>query len=93
MSHKLINIEAATIQKITRREGDAAPYDVIQVLDEEGEEQYLFPPVLAVAEVKAILREINYAYDKGYDVGSAARARAVCEALGFNPEMLESNND
>lgn len=89
MTQKLINIEYATIHKITRQDGDAKPYDVIQVLDEDGEERYLFPPVLAVAEVKSILREINYAYDKGYDNGSASRARTICHALGFKQEMLK----
>lgn len=62
---------------------------MIQVLDEEGEECFLFPPVLAIAEVKSILREINYAYDRGYDNGSASRARTICDALGFKREMLE----
>jgi len=89
MSRKLINIDTATIHKITRQHGDAKPYEVIQVLDEEGDEKYLFPPILSVAEVKSILREINYAYDKGYDYGSASRARTICDALGFKREMLE----
>lgn len=89
MSRKLINIETATIHKITRQHGDAKPYEVIQVLDEEGEERYLFPPVLAVAEVKSILREINYAYDRGYDNGSATRARTICDALGIKRDALE----
>ncbi|MEB2478120.1 hypothetical protein QMM96_22075 [Citrobacter freundii] len=91
MGHKLINIETATIHKITRKDGDAQPYEVIQVVDEEGEERFLFPPVLAIAEVKSILREINYAYDKGYETGELRRSRDICKLLAIKPEAFEND--
>lgn len=88
MAHKLINIDTCRIER-QEQPTSLYPTGVIKVFDEEGDERYLFPAVLADAEVKYILREINHAYDKGYDVGSASRARTICDALGFKREMLE----
>ncbi|HHR0679374.1 TPA: hypothetical protein ACS1FU_001940 [Klebsiella aerogenes] len=79
MSNELINIEAATI---TRGE-------VVQVWDEEGDKCFSFPATLSDAEVKAILRQINAAYAKGFECGSSSRARSICRALGMKPSALE----
>jgi len=59
------------------------------VLDEEGDKRFSFPAILTDDQIKAILNEINRAYDRGYDNGSATRARTICDALGIKRDALE----
>lgn len=87
MGHKLINTETCIIMR--KPPTANAPSSTLLVLDEEGDKRFSFPAILNDDQVRAILSEMNRAYDRGYDNGSATRARTICDALGIKRDALE----
>ncbi len=87
MAHKFINLDTCII--VRQPPTASAPSATLSVLDEELNKRFSFPAILNDDQIHSILNEMNRAYDKGYDNGSASRARSICDALGFKREMLE----